>query len=56
MIERSMHGELTDQGRMTTTQLGQRIRKLYVEQLGFLPQTLQDPNTLYIRHVTSLQC
>lgn len=30
-------GELTDRGRETTLALGQRIRKLYVEQLGFLP-------------------
>lgn len=30
-------GELTDRGRETTLALGQRIRRLYVEQLGFLP-------------------
>ena len=34
---------------MTTTALGQRLRKLYVDQLGFLPTTLRDDNILYIR-------
>ena len=33
-------GELTDRGRETTLALGQSIRKLYVEQLGFLPGTM----------------
>ncbi|KAF2717299.1 phosphoglycerate mutase-like protein [Polychaeton citri CBS 116435] len=33
-------GELTDLGRKTTLALGQRIRKLYVDQLGFLPDNL----------------
>lgn len=46
----SLLGELTDQGRLSTLELGQRIRKLYVDQLGFLPRTLEDENTLYIRY------
>jgi acid phosphatase len=33
-------GELTDRGRETTLALGQRIRKLYVNQLAFLPSNL----------------
>jgi acid phosphatase len=33
-------GELTDRGRETTLALGQRIRKLYVDQLAFLPSSL----------------
>nr|POE86604.1 putative acid phosphatase spbc4.06 [Quercus suber] len=33
-------GELTDLGRQTTLQLGQRLRSLYVGQLGFLPDNL----------------
>ncbi|EHA50959.1 hypothetical protein MCOR02_008091 [Pyricularia oryzae] len=32
-------GMLTDEGRATTYALGQRLRRLYVEQLGFLPAT-----------------
>ncbi|KAK4504638.1 hypothetical protein PRZ48_002599 [Zasmidium cellare] len=35
-------GELTDRGRETTLELGQRIRKLYVNQLGFLPPALDE--------------
>lgn len=37
-------GELTDEGRQTTLALGQRTRKLYVDQLGFLPSTLAGPS------------
>lgn len=33
-------GELTDLGRETTLRLGQRLRNLYVGQLGFLPDNL----------------
>ena len=47
----SLLGELTDIGRVSTLSLGQRIRKLYVDQLGFLPKTLEDENTLYMRYV-----
>ena len=35
-------GELTDRGRETTLALGQRIRQLYVNQLGFLPAVLDN--------------
>ena len=45
----SMLGELTDQGRVTTMALGERIRRLYVDKLGFLPPTLEDENILYLR-------
>lgn len=45
----SLLGELTDQGRFTTMALGERIRNLYVDKLGFLPQTLEDENILYLR-------
>ncbi|BGP54618.1 hypothetical protein JCM8202_004988 [Rhodotorula sphaerocarpa] len=33
-------GELTDLGRRSTLELGARLRSLYVDQLGFLPPTL----------------
>src|ERR1700759_1961503 len=33
-------GEVTDRGRETTLALGERIRNLYVEQLGYIPATL----------------
>ncbi|KAK3699792.1 hypothetical protein LTR37_016301 [Vermiconidia calcicola] len=44
-------GELTDRGRETTLALGQRIRKLYVEQLGFLPSTIDQSSAsgVYLR-------
>lgn len=42
-------GMLTDRGRETTTLLGQRLRHLYVHQLGFLPDTLADGFPLYLR-------
>jgi acid phosphatase len=42
-------GELTDLGRQTTLTLGQRTRKLYVDQLGFLPQSLETDGTVYLR-------
>lgn len=38
-------GQLTDRGRETTRALGDRARILYVDQLGFLPKTL-DEDTL----------
>ena len=41
--------ELTDQGRQTTLNLGRRLRHLYVHQLGFLPETIRDANTVYLR-------
>ncbi|THV86172.1 phosphoglycerate mutase-like protein [Aureobasidium pullulans] len=42
-------GELTDQGRASTLALGQRLRGLYVDQLGFMPTVLQDANHMYLR-------
>lgn len=45
----SLPGELTDQGRASTLALGQRLRGLYVDQLGFMPTVLQDANHMYLR-------
>ncbi|OCK79686.1 phosphoglycerate mutase-like protein [Lepidopterella palustris CBS 459.81] len=42
-------GELTDKGRETTLLLGQRLRHLYVEQLGFMPKLLTDSDMIYLR-------
>ncbi|KAI1369054.1 histidine phosphatase superfamily [Xylaria arbuscula] len=42
-------GMLTDRGRETTFDLGTRLRKLYVERLGFLPPTLPNADSLYLR-------
>ena len=44
-------GELTDRGRETTLALGQRMRKLYVGQLGFLPEIMdvQSASNVYLR-------
>ncbi|KAK4550434.1 hypothetical protein LTR36_000012 [Oleoguttula mirabilis] len=44
-------GELTDRGRETTLALGQRTRNLYVDQLGFLPASLDaaSSHTIYLR-------
>lgn len=44
-------GELTDKGRETTLALGQRIRKLYVDQLRFMPSSLDSEalSTLHLR-------
>ncbi|GAB7353199.1 hypothetical protein MBLNU459_g3722t1 [Dothideomycetes sp. NU459] len=42
-------GELTDTGRQTTLDLGQRLRRLYVDQLNFMPSVLQDTSDLYLR-------
>ncbi|KAJ0268876.1 hypothetical protein COL940_012973 [Colletotrichum noveboracense] len=43
------YGELTDNGRATTTDLGRELRKLYVEQLGFMPPMLNDVRMIYLR-------
>ncbi|KAJ5712042.1 hypothetical protein N7488_006198 [Penicillium malachiteum] len=43
------HGQLTDKGRETTYALGQRLRHLYVDQLGFMPQIKQDTEDMYLR-------
>ena len=42
-------GELTDTGRLTTWQLGQRLRHLYVDQLHFMPPMIQDADMIYLR-------
>ncbi|KAI0408797.1 histidine phosphatase superfamily [Xylaria palmicola] len=42
-------GMLTDRGRETTFDLGTRLRRLYVDQLRFLPPTLRDADALYLR-------
>lgn len=42
-------GELTDEGRMTTWQLGTRLRRLYVDQLKFMPSMIEDANMIYLR-------
>ncbi|KAL4934535.1 putative acid phosphatase [Aspergillus undulatus] len=46
------HGELTDRGRETTYQLGQRLRHLYVDQLGFMPKIKTDTEDMYLRATT----
>ncbi|KAL2871822.1 putative acid phosphatase [Aspergillus lucknowensis] len=46
------HGELTDKGRETTYQLGQRLRQLYVDQLGFMPKIKSDTEDMYLRATT----
>ncbi|KND92658.1 putative acid phosphatase SPBC4.06 [Tolypocladium ophioglossoides CBS 100239] len=42
-------GMLTDLGRETTLRLGQRLRRLYVNQLGFLPAGIKDADFMYLR-------
>ena len=42
-------GELTDRGRETTLALGQRLRRLYVDQLGYMPQVLGSSDMFYLR-------
>ncbi|CAG8163984.1 unnamed protein product [Penicillium olsonii] len=44
-----LHGELTDKGRETTYALGQRLRHLYVDQLGFMPEIKSDSEDMYLR-------
>ncbi|KXH42187.1 acid phosphatase [Colletotrichum nymphaeae SA-01] len=43
------HGELIDTGRITAMKLGRQLRKLYVEQLNFMPATLDDPAMICLR-------
>jgi acid phosphatase len=45
----SLMGELTDRGRETTLALGERLRKLYVDDLKFLPEQLSHPDEYYLR-------
>jgi acid phosphatase len=42
-------GELTDQGRQTTYDLGTRLRLLYVDQLKFMPTLISDADMIYLR-------
>ncbi|KAL8915135.1 MAG: hypothetical protein Q9172_006945 [Xanthocarpia lactea] len=42
-------GELTDKGRETTLALGERLRYLYVDQLGFMPKIISDADMIYLR-------
>ncbi|KAJ4373284.1 hypothetical protein N0V83_003578 [Neocucurbitaria cava] len=42
-------GELTDKGRETTLALGQRLRHLYVDQLGFMPKLISSSDMIYLR-------
>ncbi|KAI9675751.1 MAG: hypothetical protein M1817_001118 [Caeruleum heppii] len=42
-------GELTDIGRDTTSRLGGRLRRLYVDQLGFMPKLIADADMIYLR-------
>ena len=42
-------GELTDQGRRTTLELGRRLRHLYVDQLEFMPKLISDSDMIYLR-------
>ncbi|KAI1001714.1 hypothetical protein K3495_g6484 [Podosphaera aphanis] len=42
-------GELTDKGRITTYNLGQRLRHLYIDQLKFMPPTLENTDKIYLR-------
>ncbi|KAE8451197.1 hypothetical protein EG329_004361 [Mollisiaceae sp. DMI_Dod_QoI] len=42
-------GELTDEGRMTTWNLGRRLRHLYVDQLQFMPPMIHDADMIYLR-------
>ena len=49
MISQSDMAELTDKGRQTTLALGDRLRHLYVYQLGFLPEVINDRNTVFLR-------
>lgn len=42
-------GMLTDLGRQSTSRLGMRLRKLYVDRLGFLPETISSTDDFYLR-------
>ncbi|CAO2652535.1 Nn.00g008180.m01.CDS01 [Neocucurbitaria sp. VM-36] len=42
-------GELTDKGRETTLALGQRLRHLYIDQLGFMPKLISSSDMIYLR-------
>ncbi|TEA19736.1 putative acid phosphatase [Colletotrichum sidae] len=42
-------GELTDVGRASATELGRRLRKLYVEELKFMPVSLNSREMIHLR-------
>lgn len=42
-------GELTDTGRQTTYDLGRRLRHLYVDQLQYMPASIDDADMIYLR-------
>ncbi|KAK2801287.1 hypothetical protein FQN51_005387 [Onygenales sp. PD_10] len=42
-------GELTDEGRQSTYALGQRLRYLYIDQLGFMPSIRSGTEDMYLR-------
>jgi len=42
-------GELTDTGRQTTYDLGRRLRHLYVDQLQYMPPSIDDADMIYLR-------
>ncbi|KAJ2919021.1 hypothetical protein MD484_g1449, partial [Candolleomyces efflorescens] len=42
-------GELTDLGRQSTYNFGLNLRRLYIGRLGFLPDKLENENTVYFR-------
>lgn len=44
-----MLGELTDVGRGSTHDFGKALRKIYIERLGFLPDSTQDTSPVYYR-------
>ncbi|WEW54647.1 histidine acid phosphatase superfamily protein [Emydomyces testavorans] len=45
----SQLGELTDKGRQSTLALGRRLRHLYVDQLGYMPQIISNADHMYLR-------
>ena len=49
MTEPSNLGELTDKGRETTLALGERLRRLYIDQLEFMPKIISDADMIYLR-------
>lgn len=48
-------GELTDSGRKSAFRVGQEIRKLYIERLGFLPDVLDSHKPVYFRSTDNLR-
>ncbi|RMZ79049.1 hypothetical protein DV737_g3597, partial [Chaetothyriales sp. CBS 132003] len=42
-------GELTDKGRETTYELGSRLRRLYVDQLKYMPALIANADLIYLR-------